>query len=97
VKRKPIETGRVKGRKSAGAGSRVAPSALVRRNPGASNLKESAPSGGNLNKRDERPIVITGSIGEREVAWDKAAEHWKANQIVDSWRSSGMEVAITAG
>lgn len=43
---------------------------------------------------DIRPIQISGYQGEKLIASDRTAEHWKARQIAASWRQSGLEVAI---
>lgn len=39
--------------------------------------------------------TVTGSIGDKVVAEDKAAEHWKASQIAGNWQGSGLEVTVT--
>ena len=42
-----------------------------------------------------RPISIVGSIGGKEVAWDRADTHRLADRIAAGWRDSGLEVVVS--
>ena len=44
---------------------------------------------------DVRPITITGyDPTGKIVAEDKTDSHWKAGQLADGWRGSGLEVSV---
>lgn len=44
---------------------------------------------------DSRPILITGTLDGKEVAWDRADTNRLADRVATSWRESGLEVVVT--